>query len=182
MLKATELIKGILAQLGEDPSRDGLKNTPLRVVKSWKELYGGYSQKPEDVLTVFEKGTYDQIVVLKHIEFYSTCEHHMLPFSGVAHIGYLPGDKVIGISKLARLLEIYARRLQIQERIGEQVTEALMIHLKALGAGCIIDAKHSCIQCRGIQKQNSVMTTSSVKGIFKEDPTVKQEFIDLIRL
>jgi len=175
-----ESIERILVYLGEDPLRDGLLKTPQRVVKSWAELYGGYKLKPEDVLTVFEKGSYDQIVLLKDIEFYSTCEHHMLPFSGMAHIGYLPGDKVVGISKLARLLEIYARRLQIQERIGEQVTIAIMEHLGARGAGCVIEAKHSCIMCRGVQKQNSVMVTSSVKGEFL-DPSIKSEFLSLIK-
>jgi GTP cyclohydrolase I len=123
------LIRQVLYEIGENPEREGLADTPKRVVKSWRELYAGYDKDPADILTVFEAGTYDQMVLLRDIEMHSTCEHHMLPFYGKAHIAYVPGEKVIGISKLARLLDIYTKRLQIQERIGEQVTQALMQYL-----------------------------------------------------
>ena len=139
----------------EDPNREGLLDTPSRVAKSWDEIYSGYNKNPEDLLTVFEAGTYDQIVLLKDIEIFSMCEHHMLPFFGVAHVAYIPGTKVIGISKLARLVDMYARRLQIQERIGEQVTAALMQYLQPKGAACIIEASHMCMRMRGVNKQNS---------------------------
>lgn len=166
--------------LGDDPNREGLRETPKRVVKAWKELFSGYDQKPETVIKVFEDGSCDEMVILKDIEFYSTCEHHMLPFFGKAHIAYIPDGRVIGVSKLARLLEIFSRRLQIQERIGQQVTTALMDFLKPLGAGCILEAQHFCIKSRGIQKQDSVMVTSSLVGIFRQ-PEVRAEFMRLVR-
>jgi len=176
-----ELIKQILQHIGEDPNREGLLDTPKRVVNSWWELYSGYGKDPKDLLTVFEAGTYNQIVLLKNVELYSMCEHHILPFIGKAHIAYLPDTKVIGISKLARLLDIYARRLQIQERIGEQVTNALMDFLQPRGAACIIEAQHLCMQMRGVSKQNSVMVTSSMRGVFADDLNARQELMQLIK-
>lgn len=178
---AENLIKGILTTLGEDPTREGLEETPKRVVKSWKELYAGYGQKPEDILKTFSSDGYDQIVVLKDIELYSMCEHHMLPFYGKAHVAYIPDGKVIGISKLARLVDIYARRLQIQERLGAQVTKALMEHLQPKGAACIIEATHMCMRMRGVGKQNSVMTTSSLEGVFLKNEKARLELLTLIR-
>ena len=176
-------IREMLTFIGEDTNREGLKETPSRVIRSWEKLYGGYKQQPKDVLTTFAADGYNQIIILKDIELYSMCEHHMLPFYGKAHIAYLPdpNGKIVGISKLARLLEMYARRLQIQERIGDQVTEALMQHLQPLGAACIIEATHMCMRMRGVEKQNSVMITSSVKGCFLTDGSVKNEFLTLIR-
>lgn len=170
-----------LQYLGEDVTREGLLDTPKRVIKSWGEIYKGYNQKPEDILTTFAADGYDQIVLLKDIELYSMCEHHMLPFFGKAHVAYIPGKKVIGISKLARLVDIYARRLQIQERIGDQVTSALMEHLQPLGAACIIEATHMCMRMRGVAKQNSIMTTSSIKGVFMDNPAAKSELMELLR-
>lgn len=178
---AETLIRETLMQIGEDVKREGLIDTPKRIVKSWSELYKGYNQKPEDVLTVFDADGYDQIVLLKSVEMYSMCEHHNLPFIGVAHIAYIPGDKVIGISKLARLLDIYARRMQIQERIGEQVTTALMDILKPKGAACIIEAQHLCMRMRGVSKQNATMVTSSLKGAFLDDSSAKAELMTLIK-
>lgn len=176
-----EFITGILAHIGEDPTRDGLKETPSRVVKSYKELFSGYHKDPKGIFTSFENDGYNSMVVLRDIEMYSFCEHHMLPFFGKAHIAYIPDKgKIVGISKLARLLDIFARRLQVQERIGEQVTNSLMEHLKPKGAACVIEAKHMCMCMRGVGKQNSVMVTSSVKGEFMNDPAVRQEFMDLI--
>jgi len=167
--------------LGEDVSREGLQDTPSRVVKSWKTLFNGYHQDPESVMTTFTDGACDEMVILKDIEFYSTCEHHMLPFCGKAHIAYIPDGKVIGVSKLARLLDIFAHRLQIQERIGTQVTDALTKYLAPKGAACIIEAQHLCMKARGVRKQDSVMITSSLTGAFREKPEAKAELMGLIR-
>lgn len=175
------LITRLLEYIGEDPNREGLKETPARVIKSYDKLFGGYKQKPESIMKTFTEGSCDEMVILKDITFHSTCEHHILPFSGIAHIAYIPNGKVIGISKLARLLEIFARRLQIQERIGEQVTNALMKHLKPLGAACILEARHSCMSARGVEQQTSTMVTSSLTGVFIEKPEVRAEFMRLIR-
>lgn len=179
-------VRQLLILVGDDADRPGLKDTPARVVRSWHELYSGYLQDPEALVTSFpfEDGQKcDEIVLLRDIELYSTCEHHMLPFYGKAHVAYLPNDSLLGISKLARLVEVYARRLQIQERIGTQVTKFLMgKHVRAKGAACIITAQHMCIQMRGIQKQNSVMVTSSLEGVFMEDGQARSELMSLIRL
>ena len=168
-----------IEMIGEDPNREGLLNTPERVVKSWEKLYSGYKQNSEDIFTTFESDGYDQMVLLKDIEFYSTCEHHMLPFFGKAHIAYIPNKRIVGISKLARLLEIYTRRLQVQERIGQQVINDLDEYLKPKGSACILEAKHLCMTCRGIEKQNSVMTTSSLSGLFRKNE-VRTELMRLI--
>jgi GTP cyclohydrolase I len=157
-----------LEYIGEDPTREGLIETPSRVIRSWEELFSGYKQNPDDVFKKFDGDGVGGLVYLKDIEFYSTCEHHMLPFWGTAMIAYIPNGKVIGVSKLARLLDIFARRLQIQERIGEQVTDALMRHLNPIGAACLLEAKHFCISSRGVRKQHSVMGYSSMKGVFLE--------------
>jgi len=174
-----------LEYIGENVSRDGLKDTPARVVKSWKELYCGYNQKAEDIIKTFESPrngySYNEIIYCKDIEFYSTCEHHLLPFVGKAHVAYIPDKKIIGLSKLARLVEIYARRLQIQERICEQVTDDLMRLLEPQGAACIIEAKHFCMCSRGISKQNSMMGTSSLKGIFLERTEARMELMGLLK-
>lgn len=175
-----ESVREIMEYIGEDVDREGLVETPKRVRKSWDKLYGGYDMDPKDLLKTFDKETYSQMVVLKDIEFYSTCEHHMLPFFGKAHIAYIPGKKVIGVSKLARLLEIYARRLQIQERIGEQVTTFLMKELKAKGAACVLEAQHFCMTSRGVEKQNAKMVTSSLKGVFLKEAETRQEFFSMI--
>lgn len=170
-----------LQYIGEDVTREGLLDTPKRIVKSWKELYAGYSQDPKDVFTTFSTDGYNQMVVLKNISFYSMCEHHMLPFFGIAHIAYIPKEKVIGISKLARLLEIYTKRMQIQERIGEQVTSDIMKYLDAQGAACIIEAQHLCMKSRGVKNPTSVMQTSSLKGIFMEDSSTRNELFQMIK-
>ncbi len=175
------IVEQLLLLIGEDIHREGLQDTPARVVRSWKEIYGGYALDPKDVFKVFDAGTYDQMVICKNIEFYSMCEHHMLPFHGVAHVAYIPDQKVIGISKLARLVDIFARRLQIQERIGEQVTEALMENLQPKGAACVIEAAHMCMRMRGVQKQNSVMETSSLKGVFLSNTSAREELMMLLK-
>lgn len=170
----------VLEYIGEDPEREGLQDTPKRVVKSWKELYAGYSQKPEDFLTVFESEGYDELVLLDNIEMYSMCEHHMLPFYGKAHVAYIPNGKIVGISKLARLVDMYSRRLQNQERITQQVAKAIMQYLQPKGAACIIEAKHMCMCSRGVGKQNSVMKTSSLKGAFFDKPEARAELMAMI--
>jgi len=176
----TENIRRVLQYIGEDPNREGLLETPERVVRSWDQLYGGYHQKAEDVLKVFEDDSSDEMVLLKDVEFYSTCEHHMLPFFGKAHIAYLPNGKVVGISKLARILEVYSRRLQIQERLCQQITGAIMDCLQPRGAACVLEAKHFCMTSRGVEKQESKMVTSSLVGAFKEDATTRSELFSLI--
>jgi len=176
----TENIRRCLEYIGEDVKREGLLETPERVVKSWNRLYGGYRQNVKDVLKVFENDTSDEMVVLKDIEFYSTCEHHMLPFFGKAHIAYIPSGKVVGISKLARILEVYARRLQIQERLCQQITGALMEYLQPKGAACVLEAQHFCMTSRGVEKQNSLMVTSSLTGVFRDTAT-RAEFMQTIR-
>jgi GTP cyclohydrolase I len=160
-----------LQYIGEDPERSGIVDTPKRIVKSWNEIFAGYKQKPEDIFTIFndEKKQFGGMVYLRDIEFHSMCEHHWLPFYGKATIAYIPDGPVIGVSKLARLLDIYSRRLQIQERIAEQVTDSIMKNLKPLGAACMIEARHMCIACRGVRKQHSVMGYNSLKGVFLED-------------
>lgn len=174
-----------LEYIGEDPTREGLQETPARIIKSWGELFGGYKKNPQDLFKTFQADGADQIVLLKDIELYSSCEHHMLPFYGKAHVAYIPDGLVLGVSKLARLVDLYARRMQIQERIGEQVTSALMEFLKPKGAACVIEADHMCMRMRGCSKQHSTMVTSSLKGIFIEDSSkglaARAELMGLIR-
>ncbi len=179
-----ESLRKIFNYLGENPDREGLVDTPERMIRSWDKIFGGYLQDASDVITTFtDKGDipHNQIVLLKNIEFYSTCEHHFQPFSGVAHVAYIPNDKIVGISKLARLVEMFARRLQVQERVGNQVTETLMEQLQCKGAACVIEAKHFCMTSRGVEKQNSVMVTSSLTGCFLSDHKTRQELMTLIR-
>ena len=182
--KTYSIKESIISQLeyiGEDPTREGLLRTPERIVNTWNELYKGYLQDPKDIFTTFEAEGYDQIVLLKDCEIYSMCEHHLMPFFGKAHVAYLPDKKVIGISKLARLVDIFSRRLQIQERIGQQITDTLMKYLQPKGAACIIEATHLCMRMRGVSKQNSIMITSSMRGVFLKDTTAKSELIQLLK-
>lgn len=178
---AEELVARILQYIGEDPKRPGLLETPKRVVKSWKELFSGYGKDPKEILgKVFESDS-DEMVICRDIEFYSTCEHHMIPFFGTVSIGYIPKGKVVGLSKLARLVEIFARRLQIQEQMTQQIATAIMTHVpEALGAGVVVRAKHMCMCGRGISKQGSSMVTSAMLGAFKKEPMARSEFLRLI--
>ncbi|MBT4937407.1 GTP cyclohydrolase I FolE [Candidatus Peregrinibacteria bacterium] len=173
-------IKSIIELIGEDPSREGLKETPRRVEAAYKKIFSGYTQKPEDVLTVFDSEGYDEMIICKDIEFYSMCEHHMLPFFGKASIAYIPDKKIIGLSKLPRLIEIFARRLQNQERLTSQVAKNLMEMLKPKGVGVIIRAKHLCMMARGIEKQSSEMISSALHGRFKTDEKTRAEFMQLV--
>jgi len=170
-----------ISYIGDDPRREGLEETPERIIRAWSEIFSGYHKDPADIFKTFSAGGYDEIVLLKDVELFSTCEHHMLPFYGKAHIAYIPDGKVIGISKLARLLDIYAKRLQIQERIGQQVVGDLMTFLRPKGAACIIEATHLCMRMRGVEKQNSIMTTSSVAGAFYNDHRARYELMNLIK-
>lgn len=170
-----DIVTRMIEAIGEDPTREGLIDTPKRVVKSWQKIFGGYSQTAEEVLRTAFTEDYDQMIVCKDIEFYSTCEHHILPFYGKAHIGYIPDKKVIGLSKMPRLLEVFARRLQIQERLTNQIADSMQTIIQPQGCGVIIEAKHHCMICRGVEKQNSSMITTALKGVFKEQ-RVKDEF------
>lgn len=174
------LIKQMLFAIGEDPEREGLLETPARVVRSWRELFGGYSMNPMEVMKTFEDGACDEIVCLRSIPFVSFCEHHMLPFEGVVHLGYLPENRIIGLSKLARIVDIFARRLQVQERLTRQITQAITHGLQPRAVGCIIEASHSCMSCRGIRKHGAVMVTSSMLGLFREEEATRNEFLRLI--
>lgn len=184
-ITASEAVRVLIEQIGEDPDREGLRETPDRVVRSFQEIYGGYGYGPKDIariLKTFEDGACDEIVLLKNVEFYSVCEHHMQPFFGNAHIAYIPNGKVVGVSKLARLLNVFSRRLQIQERLTTQITEALMEHLQPKGAACILTAKHFCMVCRGVNKQNAEMRTSSLRGAFMDEIETRAELFSLISL
>jgi GTP cyclohydrolase I len=176
----TDNITRILEYIGEDPNRDGLKDTPERIKRSYDELFKGYKISPKEVLSRRFEATYDEMVVLKDIEFYSFCEHHMLPFFGKISIAYIPSNKVVGISKLARLVEVYARRLQIQERLTEQIAETIYKELNAKGVGVYVEAQHFCMVARGIQKKNSKMVTSKLIGAMMEKPEARAEFLRLI--
>lgn len=178
--KIKKYLKKILKYIGEDSEREGLLETPDRIIRSWKELYSGYIMNPEDIMTVFEDGACNEMVVLKKINFYSTCEHHMLPFYGKISIGYVPNKKVIGLSKLARLVEIYARRMQIQEKMTSQIADCLMQYLQPKGAMVICEAQHLCMVARGIKSQDAEMTTSAIRGIF-DQIEVRNEFLSLIK-
>lgn len=175
-------VKALLSTIkGEDPTREGLQETPKRVANMYDELTSGYGQNPKSVLgKVFETEN-DQMVVVKDIDFYSLCGHHMVPFFGKVHIGYIPKGKVLGLSKFARLVEIYARRLQIQEQMTHQIAEAIQKHLKPEGVIVVIEAQHLCMAIRGVQKQNSKTITSSLRGNFLENLSTRQEFFNLIK-
>lgn len=180
--KIAALVKELLVELGEDPAREGLRKTPERVAKSLAFLTRGYRQNMKSVINgaYFASGT-NHMVILKDIELYSLCEHHMLPFYGKCTIGYISRGKVLGVSKLARIVDMFARRLQIQERLTEEIANAVMAETGAEGVGVIVHAKHLCMMMRGVEKQNSEMTTSAVLGSFREDEKVRQEFLSLAK-
>ena len=180
--EAEDAVKTLLGYIEDDTSREGLLDTPSRVIKSWDEIFDGYQQNASDVLdSTFNGEGYDGIVLLRDIEFHSTCEHHLLSFTGKAHVAYIPTDKIVGISKLARLVEVYAKRLQNQERITTQVADALIDHLKPLGAAVIIEASHSCMGCRGVKKNHAIMTTSAMRGVFFDKAEARAELMQLIK-
>lgn len=177
-----ESVRVTLRELGEDPEREGVLNTPRRVAKSLRFLTSGYHKDVKKVLNgaVFSVA-YDAMVILKDIEIFSMCEHHMLPFFGRCHVAYVPTDKVIGLSKLPRLVDVFARRLQIQERLTTEIAETIMETIKPQGVGVIIEAKHLCMIMRGVEKQNSVAVTSSMLGVFRDCDQTRAEFLRLVR-
>ena len=180
--KAAELLTTFFEIIGEDKTREGLLDTPRRVIKSWGELYAGYKQNPSEILsTCFEDGACDEMVILKDIDFSSMCEHHILPFRGKAHVAYVPAGKVVGLSKLARLVDCYAKRLQIQEKMTQQIADAINGTLKPKGVAVVIEAHHQCMSCRGVGKAGATMITSSMLGIFRDGGSARSEFLSLIK-
>ena len=171
----------ILRAIGEDPAREGLIKTPYRVAKAYRFLTSGYEQDVDDVLNgaIFEED-YNEMVIVKDIDFYSLCEHHMLPFFGTCHIAYIPNGKIVGLSKLPRIVEVFARRLQVQERMTQQIAEALQSALNPLGVAVVCEGRHMCMMMRGVQKQNSVATTSEMLGAFEANHKTREEFLRLI--
>jgi GTP cyclohydrolase I len=178
-----ELIEGILLELGEDPKREGLEKTPARVESMLRFLTSGYQQEVEKVLNgaVFTEDQYDEMVLVKDIDFYSLCEHHLLPFFGKAHVAYVPDRKILGLSKLARLVEMFSRRLQVQERLTTQVAQSLHEALQPKGVGVVMEATHLCMLMRGVEKQNSKAVTSAMLGTFRDCPMTRSEFVELLR-
>ncbi|MGD8238091.1 MAG: GTP cyclohydrolase I FolE [Armatimonadota bacterium] len=179
--KVERLVRDLLAEIGEDPDREGLVNTPRRIAASMEFLTSGYRADVQELINgaIFTQET-NNMVIARDIELYSLCEHHMLPFFGRCHIGYIADGRVFGVSKLARLVDMYARRLQIQERLTEQIARAIMDGIGAEGVGVVIEAQHLCMMMRGVGKQNSMMTTSSVLGSFHDDQPTRNEFLHLI--
>ncbi|MCP3985739.1 MAG: GTP cyclohydrolase I FolE [bacterium] len=176
------LIERLLKELGEDPQRDGLAQTPARVAQAMRFLTKGYQEDPTEILNgaMFEV-SYDEMVVVKDIEFYSLCEHHMLPFFGRLHVAYIPNGKIVGLSKIPRVVEMFARRLQVQERLTMEVAETLEKVLQPRGVAVVAESIHLCMMMRGIQQQNAFAITSSLKGVFQSDPMTRSEFMELIR-
>ena len=181
--RVAELVRELLIEIGEDPAREGLTKTPERVAKAYEFLTGGYRQDLDTVINgaIFESHANNMIIV-RDIEVYSLCEHHMLPFFGRCHVGYIAQDKVLGVSKIARIVDCFARRLQIQERLTAEVARAVMGAVGAEGVGVVMECRHLCMMMRGVQKQNSVMTTSSVLGSFHNEPPTRSEFMSLINV
>ena len=175
--------RNLLELLGEDPKREGLMNTPKRVAKAWDFLTKGYTENLDDLINnaIFEGESKDMVIV-KNIEFYSLCEHHMIPFYGKAHIGYIPDGKIIGLSKLARITDLFAQRLQVQERLTNQIANCLQDVLNPRGVAVVLEGKHFCMLSRGVQKQNSIATSSSMLGIFREKESTRNEFLKLIQM
>jgi len=177
-----EAVRAFLRELGEDPTREGLLRTPRRVARSLRFLTSGYHQDVDKVLNgALYSVAYDEMVIVKDIEIFSLCEHHLLPFFGRCHVAYIPTDKVIGLSKIPRLVDVFARRLQVQERLTTQIAETIMEKIKPLGVGVVIEAKHLCMIMRGVEKQNSVAVTSAMLGVFREEIETREEFLSLVR-
>ena len=181
LAELSRIVRELLAQLGEDPERDGLVRTPQRTARALVELTSGYQMDAGAILNgaLFDV-TYDEMVIVRDIEMFSLCEHHLLPFFGKVHVAYLPGRKVIGLSKVARLIEMYARRLQIQERLTNQIAQTIQEAIDPKGVGVIIEAKHLCMIMRGVEKQHSSAVTSSMLGAFRDNPKTREEFLSLV--
>jgi GTP cyclohydrolase I len=177
-----DLVRAELEALGEDPGRDGLQRTPRRVAKAMRFLTGGYGQDPVELLNgaLFDV-SYDEMVLVKDIDFFSLCEHHLLPFFGRAHVAYIPNGKIVGLSKIPRLVEMFSRRLQVQERLTTEIAEILESVLQPKGVGVVVEAIHLCMKMRGVEQQNAFAVTSSMRGAFNSDPKTRSEFMELIR-
>ena len=175
-------IKKILEEIGENPNRQGLVDTPKRIEKMYRELTRGYGQNPDEIINqaMFDVD-YDEMVVVTNINYYSLCEHHMLPFFGVAHVGYIPRGRVVGLSKIPRIVEMFARRLQVQERMTAQIANVLQEHLDPDGVGVIVEGYHMCMSMRGVEKDKAKMITSTLLGSFRDEPATRSEFLHLIR-
>ena len=181
-MKTAELIRLLLEKIGEDPEREGLRRTPDRVTESFVELTAGYQQTVEEVVGegVFTEDC-SEMVLVKDVEFYSMCEHHLLPFYGRVHVAYIPNGRIIGLSKIPRIVDVYARRLQVQERMTQQIAQAIQDVLNPKGVGVVAHASHLCMMMRGVQKQNSAAMTSCLLGVFQSDPKTRNEFLGLVR-
>ncbi len=174
-------VEDIIAAMGENPTREGLVDTPSRIAEMYAEVFSGVHEDPQDILLVgFEEEEHEEMVVLKDIPFYSMCEHHFLPFHGLAHVGYIPAGRLVGISKLARVVEVLARRPQLQERLTGQIADTIMDGLKARGVGVVIEAEHLCMTMRGIRKPGSRLVTSANRGIFRSYPATRAEFFSIL--
>jgi GTP cyclohydrolase I len=176
-------IRSILKEIGEDPSRDGLQNTPLRVDRAFRFLTSGYRMDPDELLNkaLFDVA-YDEMVIVRDIEVFSLCEHHLLPFFGKCHVGYIPNGRVIGLSKIPRLVDMFARRLQVQERLTTQIADTINNKIHPRGVAVVVEAQHLCMIMRGVEKQNSVAVTSSMLGAFKDNQNTRNEFLNLVRI
>src|SRR5215472_10772280 len=178
-----ELIRRLLSELGEDPDREGLRDTPKRVQKAYEFLTGGYRANIDQVLNnALFTVDYNEMVIVKDIDFYSLCEHHLLPFFGKCHVAYIPSNKVIGLSKIPRLVDVFARRLQVQERLTRQIADTIRETIRPLGVAVVMEATHLCMSMRGVEKQNSFAVTSAMLGTFRSDPRTRSEFLELIKL
>jgi GTP cyclohydrolase I len=175
------LVRELLKSIGEDPSREGLLETPSRVAKAYDFLMKGYEEDIKEVLNeAIFKERYSEMVIVKDIDFFSMCEHHMLPFFGKAHVAYIPRGRILGLSKVPRIVEVFSRRLQVQERLTQQIADTLFNALRPEGVGVVIEARHMCMMMRGVEKQNSLATTSAMLGVFRDDMRTRQEFLHLI--
>jgi len=179
--RISKAVEEIIAAIGENPSREGLVNTPSRIGELYAEVFSGVDQDPREILAVgFEEEEHEEMVVLKDIPFYSMCEHHFLPFHGLAHVGYIPAGRLVGVSKLARVVEVLARRPQLQERLTGEIADTIMEALKARGVGVVIEAEHLCMTMRGIRKPGSRLVTSANRGIFRSYPATRAEFFSIL--
>ncbi len=177
-----DAVRALLAHIGEDPDREGLRETPARFLKAWSEYTSGYKQKPEDILKSFEDGaqSVDEMVIVRDIPVYSLCEHHLAPFFGKAHVGYVPDKRILGLSKISRLVEVFARRLQVQERLTNQIADALDTHLQPLGVAVVIECRHMCMESRGVRHLGTQTATSALRGSIKTNADTRREFLALI--
>ena len=181
--KTKNLISDLLIEIGEDPTREGLLTTPKRVAEAYEFLTKGYNQDIEEVINdaIFTE-KYDEMVLVKNIDFYSLCEHHMLPFYGKVHVAYIPNGKIVGLSKMPRIVDVFARRLQVQERMTQQIADTLQKYLQPIGVAVVSEANHMCMMMRGVEKQNSSATSSAMLGVFKDDARTRSEFLNLISM